>query len=449
MPRCEGLPSEPCPLKKNDTTVVIGKGDLMLCSSCDAERRRLFDETVKQKSNKGATRSGSTSKAADGSQHRNSSATTTATRTASVSSDRPASTSSDTAGTVAQAVADVFDDAVSRGSKVIINELLSYAQFYRDRSTVDSLHKLVVGFYSPSEIFEAKKLVIDEFSVELIDCPLKTARRHSTARTAHDAEAEDIIRMLESLDNQNNLGKVQFTASNFDKLPKYGPEEINLCAVVDKQVHLDTKVNEIASQMSTLTTAIESVRVNIASVTGTATVVAGTNTNAGRPSNVHTLSTVDRTRNVVITGIEESRDPSVWRDKVSEVLSTAAGRDVRIEDAFRLGKFDGQTTRTRPILVKLSLVWDRRLVLSGAHKLNSVVAFRRRVFINADEPLETRRRNIRDRLQKRAENRGQQVSLTTDGVLVIDGIEIFCLQRGFINRQVSAVNNDHNGQLYH
>ena len=66
--------------------------------------------------------------------------------------------------------------------------------------------------------------------------------------------------MLESLDNQNNLGKVQFTASNFDKLAKYGPEEINLCAVVDKQVHLDTKVSEIARQISTLTTAIESVR---------------------------------------------------------------------------------------------------------------------------------------------------------------------------------------------
>ena len=118
MPRCEGLPSEPCPLKKNDSTVVIGNGDLMLCSSCDAQRRRLFDETVRQKSNKGATRSGSMSKAADGLQHHSSSATTTTTRTASVSSDRPASTSSDTAGTVAQAVADVFDDAVKSAAAV-------------------------------------------------------------------------------------------------------------------------------------------------------------------------------------------------------------------------------------------------------------------------------------------------------------------------------------------
>ena len=54
--------------------------------------------------------------------------------------------------------------------------------------------------------------MIDEFSAELINCPLKTVCRHSAVRTAHDAEAEDIIRLFEVLDNQNNLCKVQFAA---------------------------------------------------------------------------------------------------------------------------------------------------------------------------------------------------------------------------------------------
>jgi hypothetical protein len=44
MPVCEGLPSEKLPHKKNDNIVQIGKGDLLLCKSCDAERRRLFNE---------------------------------------------------------------------------------------------------------------------------------------------------------------------------------------------------------------------------------------------------------------------------------------------------------------------------------------------------------------------------------------------------------------------
>jgi len=245
---------------------------------------------------------------------------------------------------------------------------------FTETDPLSSLHKLV-GFYLPSEITEAKRLVIDEFSAELINCPLKTVRRHLAVRTAHDAEAEDIIRRLcEILDNQNSLSKVQFAAVNIGRLPQYGPEEINLCAVVDKQVHLDTKVTEIASQISTLVNAIESVRIAATSVAGATTAVTGPSNSVNTP-----VPAVDRTRNVVITGIDESRDPSVWRDKVLHVLSTAAGRDVRIEDAFRLGKFDGR--KTRPILVKLSLVWDKRLVLSGEHTLNSVAEFRRHVYV--------------------------------------------------------------------
>jgi len=41
MPRCEGLPNLPCPGNRNDTGVVLGEGDLMLCASCDAERRQF------------------------------------------------------------------------------------------------------------------------------------------------------------------------------------------------------------------------------------------------------------------------------------------------------------------------------------------------------------------------------------------------------------------------
>lgn len=47
MPVCEGLPDGPCPQRRNDKHVTIGKGDLLLCQSCDAERRRLFDLTKK------------------------------------------------------------------------------------------------------------------------------------------------------------------------------------------------------------------------------------------------------------------------------------------------------------------------------------------------------------------------------------------------------------------
>lgn len=88
----------PCPLRKNDTTVVIGKGDLMLCPSCDAERRRMFEETVRQKSNKAVTRGGSMTTSADGTLQPDSSAScklssATTAETMIVTSELSASTS--------------------------------------------------------------------------------------------------------------------------------------------------------------------------------------------------------------------------------------------------------------------------------------------------------------------------------------------------------------------
>ena len=34
MPRCYGLPVGECPLKKNDVTVTLRQGDMMLCQAC-------------------------------------------------------------------------------------------------------------------------------------------------------------------------------------------------------------------------------------------------------------------------------------------------------------------------------------------------------------------------------------------------------------------------------
>ena len=114
-----------------------------------------------------------------------------------------------------------------------INELLAYAIFYRDKSAVTDLHKMMIGFNLPSEIIDAKKELLNAYASELVDCQYKTARRHSTARSAHDAEVEDILCKLELLDNGIVLNRNRFTALSLDRLPRYGPNEINICAVVD------------------------------------------------------------------------------------------------------------------------------------------------------------------------------------------------------------------------
>ena len=120
-----------------------------------------------------------------------------------------------------------------------------------------------------------------------------------------------------------------------------------------------------------------------------------------------------------------------WNDTIMRAITKAAGRTVNIDDAFRLGRFHQQ--KIRPILVKLTSVWDRRLILGGAHKLKDDDELGR-VYINPDEPLEVRRQHMLDRLRKRAHDNGQEVSVSSDGVLSVDGSIVFSLQSGFVNR---------------
>jgi len=40
-----------------------------------------------------------------------------------------------------------------------------------------------------------------------------------------------------------------FVAVNHERLPKYGPEEVNICTVVDRQVRLDAKFDFLASRL--------------------------------------------------------------------------------------------------------------------------------------------------------------------------------------------------------
>ena len=45
--------------------------------------------------------------------------------------------------------------------------------------------------------------------------------------------------------------------------------------------------------------------------------------------------------------------------------------DVMIDDIFRIGKHT--TGRTRPIIVKLHSLWDRRAAVSGSFKVSSLL----------------------------------------------------------------------------
>ena len=338
---------------------------------------------------------------------------------------------------------------------VICSDLLMYVNYFRDRAEVNNVKKVLVSFYSSDEITDAKKQLMT-LGTDAVSSEFVTERRSSTQRSASEAEVDDIIGLFDTLDRGRLLDNVKFAACNYDRLPAYGPEDLNSCAIADRQSRtesafaaLSTKVELLASSNQPATTpvgpdttqivemfdkklqiSIQAVQDQLCQLTAVCNQLKTSNPTPGDPSLCDTQTRpTDRTRNIVITGITEDRDDTIWRSMVVDVLCKAAGRNVQILDAFRIGgRFDAR--KTRPILIKLHSAWDRRIVLSGAHNLATDARFRR-VFLSADEPVDVRRRNTLERLKKRAISDGKGV-LVNDGVLLIDGVTVFSLERGYV-----------------
>ena len=340
---------------------------------------------------------------------------------------------------------------------VVINELLMYAVYYRDRSAASSLWSVILNYYSGTEIAVAKKQLISSFGQYLCDSNLSTERRSSTQRSASEAEIDDILELLEIVDNLNVLASVQFVAAKYDRLPGYGPEEINVCSLIDRQVAADKNITELTNKVDALsssrvldyqpikeafatlnkdiTTSMQSIQKHLSDLTGNIH-------SATKPVHADAAER-DRQCNVVVFGIPENSDRNSWRNKVLEVLRHAAGHEISVSDAFRLGRYN--TAKCRPVLVKLQSVWDRRTVLSGSRKLTDVPEFRRSVYIYPDEPVEVRRRKMFDKMKASAVAEGKQVSITDD-VLSVNGADVFSLSRGFIRESRLGVTASQNGQ---
>ena len=105
------------------------------------------------------------------------------------------------------------------------------------------------------------------------------------------------------------------------------------------------------------------------------------------PQRSQNITDKDRSTNVIVFGVAENRDVSVWRQTVLQAFQHVLGRDVETVDMFRLGRYNSD--KVRPIAVHLRSIWDRRLLVNGAFKLKN---FDRKLFIRPDESLADRRK---------------------------------------------------------
>ena len=71
------------------------------------------------------------------------------------------------------------------------------------------------------------------------------------------------------------------------------------------------------------------------------------------------LDTDSRASKVVLFGLPEGKSIIESKGIVDEVFEYLAGRPVVMNDIFHLGKYSQQSPRPRPLLVKLSAIWDK------------------------------------------------------------------------------------------
>ena len=328
---------------------------------------------------------------------------------------------------------------------VIVNALLTFVIYrLKDSCTVDTgdLKHVVLSFYSAADITDAKNAVIDAFRRHLSDCgPLLKERRGSVSRPAHEAELDDVISILQTLDDRHVDFRSTFAVVDLDRLPPTVPHVVADMQPLQQQkltvaeTHADNpaepktdlSIDDINNRLDEFQSAINA-RLDYLNTICTSFTMSNTNVNANTETVKRPLRINDRSNNIVISGVAENRDPLIWRGEIENILHHVVGHEVHISDIFRLGTY--RDNKTRPVLVKLSSTWDRRLVLSGCRKLKDNSSGR--VFIRPDEPLDVRRKQTMDRLKQKAEREGKSVSID-DGVLSIDDLVVFSLGDGFIN----------------
>ena len=254
-----------------------------------------------------------------------------------------------------------------------------------------------------------------------------------------------------------------FVAANLDVLPRFGPEEINIAAIVDRQARVESAINEMstsikalqASHDTTSTTTVSSadtdgvrtmindvqlkldtfvtsVNARLDKISTLQSMVATqpTPTHSPQPVDAETIQRdIDRRSNVILFGVPENQESTVWRQKVDDIFEFVTDHPVDILDVFRLGKYN--SSKIRPILVKLRVAWDRRLILSRSSRLKNFHI--PRVFVVPDEPIETRRKNTFDRLKSKAERAKKDVRAVDNDILFVNNEAVFSLKDGFIN----------------
>ena len=303
-------------------------------------------------------------------------------------------------------------------ASLIVSPLLAFVKAHRLRGSTTNLKQSVATHFDLSSLTDAHKLLWDHCGDTLRHLGLTYHTRRSTdKRDAFEATLADILSAFNKLDEDDKLPFFYCEALHLLNLPCLEPDPISkrldtnnqaISCLVQKvdslsapfnstQIALEQLVSSLKDQLTTFSSSVSSISKSLSKQVFDPLVVPQTMTNpalssSGKGTSTHYSSTpVDRSANVILFGVPEL-SLSDTKSVIDEVTTHMIGRSVRIRDAFCIGRKkpnSDESSRPRPLLIKLDSCWDRRILLSSRRSLKFFEKYK--LFIREDLPPQARK----------------------------------------------------------
>ena len=228
-----------------------------------------------------------------------------------------------------------------------------------------------------------------------------------------------LVSAFNKLDEDDKLPPIYCEATHLINLPCLEPDPISkrldsnhktISCLVEKvdnfpvlldntQIKLDELVSSLNDQLSKFTSSVSSFSKLIANkaidhdIHPQPSSKPGITTSVSNTSSHH--ASVDRSANVILFGVPELPLP-VTKSVIDEVALHLIGRPVSIKDAYRIGRrkpIPVESSRPRPLLIKLNNCWDRRLLLAARFTLKSFEKYK--LYLREDLPPQVRQSSSR------------------------------------------------------
>ena len=276
---------------------------------------------------------------------------------------------------------------------LLVDTALSFIKAFRLKGDADSLRMVVRERFSPKEIEKAKLNLWNFCKSDLEANGLQFhARRDSDKRSQLMADLSDLLKFFDVLDSVDQVPPIHCEASDLLRLPPFSLDPVaeqvqgvsqSLSSLSDMVDRFDKKLSSFLDSSSS--TSVLSSYASVASSTALTNHVPSSTMSAQKNITPHSLSPDGRELDVILFGLPDEGSIVDSKQVVDEMLEFLAGKQIHIKDMFRLGRFrkpQPSALPPRPILVKLSTAWDRKLVLSRRVKLKEFHI--KRLFLRED-----------------------------------------------------------------